>query len=138
MNYPRIVDARQAGFGSVQHQEGGQVGGVRGYDDHGESRPDHPKDPGGEAPRRSLPDPGIEEDTPGEPDGRGEIEGVLLRALRVGQSVASEWREPVQEVEDQGHDMDGHHDEDPESVPEGLQEGDERGGFGLLGISRDR
>ena len=49
-NYPWIVDPCEASLRLVQDEESGQVGSVRGDDDHSEAGPDHAKDPGAEAP----------------------------------------------------------------------------------------
>ena len=54
--YPGVIDARQAGLGLVEDEEGGEVGGVRGHDDHREPGPHHAQHPGGEAARRALAD----------------------------------------------------------------------------------
>jgi len=88
-----VVDAAQLGLGPLQHEEGGQVGGVRGNDDHSKSGPDHAQHPGGEAPGRALADPAVQQDSPGEPHRGAEIEGLLLVAVRVRELEASERRE---------------------------------------------
>ena len=48
---PCVIDSGQLGFGPFEHEEGSQVGRVRGDDDHREARPDHAQDAGREAPR---------------------------------------------------------------------------------------
>lgn len=48
---PGVVDSCQLRFGSFEHEESGQVGGVRGDDDHREARPHHAQDAGGKTPR---------------------------------------------------------------------------------------
>lgn len=70
----------------------------------------------------------VEQDTPGEPDGAGEVKSVLFSAVSVGEPVAAEGGEPVQQVEDQSHHVYRHHYQDPQSVAERLQERDESGG----------
>lgn len=50
-SHPGIVDADERRLRLVEHEEGGQVGGVRGHDDHGEARPHHAQDAGRKAPR---------------------------------------------------------------------------------------
>ena len=52
--HPGVVDAREAGLGLVEDEEGGEVGGVRGHDDHGEAGPHHAQHTGGETAWRSL------------------------------------------------------------------------------------
>lgn len=48
--HPGVVDAGDALLRPVQHQEGRQVGGVGGHDDHGETGPHHAQDARGKAP----------------------------------------------------------------------------------------
>ena len=74
MNYPWIVDAREAGLRLVEDEEGCQVGSVRGDDDHGESSPDHSEDPCGEGPRRALADTRVQQHPPRKPDGGGQVQ----------------------------------------------------------------
>jgi len=90
---PGIVDAAQLRLGPLQHEEGGQVGGVRGDNDHRESCPDHAQHPGGEAAGRALADPAVQQDSPGEPHRGAEVQGLLLVAVRVRELEASERRE---------------------------------------------
>ena len=47
--HPRVIDTSEAGLRLVEDEEGGEVGGVRGHDDHGEPGPDHAQHSGGEA-----------------------------------------------------------------------------------------
>lgn len=95
--HPRVVDASEACLWFVQDEEGCQVSGVGGDDDHGEAGPDHTQHAGGEAAGGSLACQAIhkhpwyftqpqlsgvcvsgaysrvEEDSPGEPDGAGQV-----------------------------------------------------------------
>ena len=52
--HPRVIDSSEAGLRLVEDEEGGEVGGVRGYDDHCEACPHHAQHPGGEASWRAL------------------------------------------------------------------------------------
>ena len=52
--HPRIVDAGERGLGLVEDEEGGEVGGVGGHDDHGEARPHHTQHPRRKAPGSSC------------------------------------------------------------------------------------
>ena len=52
--HPRIIDTGKAGLRFIQDQERGEVGGVRGDDNHGEAGPHHAQHTGGETAWRSL------------------------------------------------------------------------------------
>ena len=52
---PRIVDPCETGLWFVEDEEGGEVGGVRGDDDHGEPCPHHTQHTGRETAGRTLP-----------------------------------------------------------------------------------
>lgn len=125
--YPGVVDPSELGLRPFQHEESRQVSSVRSHDYHRESCPHHPEDSRRKTPRGSLTDSTVEEDAPCEPNGARQVQSVFFGAIRVGQLEATEGREAVQQIKNQSDDVDGYHDEDPQSVAERLQEGDERG-----------
>ena len=113
--YPGIVDPGETGLRLVEHKEGGQVGGVGGHDDHGEAGPHHPQDArrktAGSSWKRkkktrvllqivflnpfgrlvfTFPNSWVEQDAPGEPDRRGEVEGLLLLGVNVSRHALVE------------------------------------------------
>lgn len=96
--YPGIIDSGETGFGSIQDEESGQIGRVRSHDDHGESGPDHAQDAGRKAPGSSFADSGIEQNPPGEPNGRRQIQSVFLRVFRIGQPESACWSQPNKKI----------------------------------------
>jgi hypothetical protein len=93
--YPGVVDSGQLGFWSLEHEESGQVGSVRGDDDHGESGPHHSQHPGAETPRCSFPNAAVEKHSPRKPNCARQIESVLLGAIRVSQFETTKRGESV-------------------------------------------
>lgn len=49
LTHPGVIDASDSLLRPVQHQEGSQVGSVRGHNDHSEAGPHHAQNPGREA-----------------------------------------------------------------------------------------
>lgn len=45
VTYSGVIDASQLRLGAFQHEEGGQIGSVRSYDDHSKPSPHHAKYP---------------------------------------------------------------------------------------------
>jgi len=84
----------------------------------------------------TFPNATVEENAPGKPHGRGQIESVLFRVFRLGQLEATKGREAVQQIQDKGDHVDRQADQNPQSVLEGLQEGCQAGV--LLGLCNSR